>query len=144
MSGSTRRTRSNPGPIPISLSIANGHDSVSCLKLDRASITKKLLNSTLTEQENAVLLRFQDKYPKNEPKALQIRTVVSLVNGDNTFLLAGTDFGKTRVAELFFHMHSKAQKVVVLVLNPLDALGNNQVNDSALESLTCSAREWSF
>lgn len=73
--------------------------------------------------------KFQEKYARHEPKDIQINTVVSLVNGDNTFLLAATGAGKTRVMELFFHMFSKVKNPVVLVLNPLDALGDNQVGD---------------
>lgn len=97
------------------------------LELQKPTLSKTLLHSSIEDQKNAVKMRFRDKYPFNEPKELQINTVVSLVNGDNTFLLAGTGYGKSRVSELFFNMFSKVRKPVVLVLNPLDALGDNQL-----------------
>ena len=63
----------------------------------------------------------------DQAKEPQIERVLSLLNGHNTFLLAGTGFGKSRVPEMLFHMFPKVSKPVVLVLNPLDTLGNNQV-----------------
>lgn len=59
----------------------------------------------IEQQKSAVVTKFKEKYPENTSKELQINTVVSLINGDNTFLLAGTGYGKTRVSELFFYMH---------------------------------------
>lgn len=99
------------------------------LKLERPGLSKNLLNMNIEDQKDAVVKKFKQKYPHNQAKDLQINTVVSLINGDNTFLLAGTGYGKTRVSELFFHMHFKVNNPVILVLNPLDALGDNQVSD---------------
>ena len=62
-----------------------------------------------------------------EPKPLQLETVMSLVKRRHTFLLAGTGFGKTRIAEMYLSLFDHVQKPVVLVLNPLDSLGDNQV-----------------
>jgi hypothetical protein len=61
----------------------------------------------------------------NTPKALQVKTVMLLVQGQNTFVREGTGFGKTRISEMYFNMFKK--KIVVLVLVPLDSLGNYQV-----------------
>ncbi|KAI7947942.1 hypothetical protein MJO28_009850 [Puccinia striiformis f. sp. tritici] len=60
-------------------------------------------------------------------KPLQVEAVLNLVKGDNTFLLAGTGFGKSRIPEIYYKLLRKKMNGVVLVLNPLDALGNNQV-----------------
>ncbi|KAA1067813.1 ATP-dependent DNA helicase sgs1 [Puccinia graminis f. sp. tritici] len=60
-------------------------------------------------------------------KDLQVDAVFNLVQGRNTFLLAGTGFGKSRIAELYMKMIPQKSKGVVLVLNPLDSLGENQV-----------------
>ncbi|KAH9466977.1 hypothetical protein Pst134EB_002014 [Puccinia striiformis f. sp. tritici] len=43
------------------------------------------------------------------------------------FFLAGTGFGKSRIAEIYFKMFPLKSRVVVLTLNPLDTLGDNQV-----------------
>lgn len=118
----TRRPRYHPDP---SLDIQNR--TVNRLKLDKPSITKKLAASSIDEQKRTVLARFKDKNPKDQAKEPQIESVLSLLNGHNTFLLAGTGFGKSRVPEMLFHMFPKVSKPVVLVLNPLDTLGNNQV-----------------
>ncbi|KAA1077464.1 hypothetical protein PGT21_009170 [Puccinia graminis f. sp. tritici] len=64
---------------------------------------------------------------KQEPKPQQVDAVCSLIRGNNTFVLAGTGFGKTRISEMYFRLFEKKLKAVVLVLNPLDALGDNQV-----------------
>ncbi|KAA1103186.1 ATP-dependent DNA helicase sgs1 [Puccinia graminis f. sp. tritici] len=60
-------------------------------------------------------------------KDLQVDAVFNLVQGRNTFLLAGTGFGKSRIAELYMKMIPQNSRGVVVVLNPLDSLGENQV-----------------
>ncbi|KNE96418.1 hypothetical protein PSTG_10251 [Puccinia striiformis f. sp. tritici PST-78] len=62
-----------------------------------------------------------------EAKPLQIDAVVNLVRGRNTFLLAGTGYGKSRIPELYYRTLPSREKPVILVLNPLDTLGDNQV-----------------
>jgi superfamily II DNA helicase RecQ len=44
-------------------------------------------------------------------------------------LHAGTGFGKSRVAKMYYDLVPKHIKGIVLVLNPLDVLGNNQVSE---------------
>jgi hypothetical protein len=61
----------------------------------------------------------------NQPKGLQVDTVSSLVEGKHTFVLVGTAFGKTHISEMFFVLFEK--RVVLLVLNQLDSLGDDQV-----------------
>jgi ATP-dependent helicase YprA (DUF1998 family) len=61
----------------------------------------------------------------DQPKDLQVEAVVSLVRGKHTFVRAGTGFGKTRISEMYFGLFDR--KVVVLVLVPLDSLGDDQV-----------------
>ncbi|KAA1075903.1 ATP-dependent DNA helicase sgs1 [Puccinia graminis f. sp. tritici] len=60
-------------------------------------------------------------------KDLQIEAVYNLAKGSNTFLLAGTGFGKSRIPEIYHMLYPKPSNAVILVLNPLDALGDNQV-----------------
>ncbi|KAA1079242.1 ATP-dependent DNA helicase sgs1 [Puccinia graminis f. sp. tritici] len=60
-------------------------------------------------------------------KDLQIEAVYHLANGSNTFVLAGTGFGKSRIPEIYHMLHPKPSNAVIVVLNPLDALGDNQV-----------------
>ncbi|KAH9460132.1 hypothetical protein Pst134EB_008331 [Puccinia striiformis f. sp. tritici] len=62
-----------------------------------------------------------------DAKPLQIDAVVNLVRGQNTFLLAGTGYGKSRIAELYFRTLPVREKPVIIVLVPLDSLGHNQV-----------------
>jgi superfamily II DNA or RNA helicase len=66
----------------------------------------------------------------NTPKALQVETVMSLVRGRHTFVRAGTGFGKTRISEMYFNLFNK--NIVVLVLVPLESLGNDQVGSCHL------------
>ncbi|KAA1074287.1 ATP-dependent DNA helicase sgs1 [Puccinia graminis f. sp. tritici] len=60
-------------------------------------------------------------------KELQIEAVYNLAKGTNTFVLAGTGFGKSRIPEIYHTLHPKPSNAVIIVLNPLDALGDNQV-----------------
>ncbi|PLW12069.1 hypothetical protein PCANC_17647 [Puccinia coronata f. sp. avenae] len=60
-------------------------------------------------------------------KSLRIDTVANLVMGCNTFLLAGTGIGKSRMAKIYYKLIPRKKRAVLLVLNPLDSLGNNQV-----------------
>jgi superfamily II DNA helicase RecQ len=50
--------------------------------------------------------------------------------------MAGTGFGKSRVPELYVHLFVKSSKPVVLVLKPLDALGDNQVREKIAQKFT--------
>ncbi|PLW47821.1 hypothetical protein PCASD_04321 [Puccinia coronata f. sp. avenae] len=65
----------------------------------------------------------------DEPKDAQVEAVAALVHGHHTFVLAGTGFGKTRIAEMYHNLFQPYQKSIVVVLNPLDSLGDNQVDE---------------
>jgi hypothetical protein len=69
-------------------------------------------------------------------KPLQTKAVVNLVRRKNTFLLAGTGFGKSRIPEMFYKLIPKHTGAVILVLNPLDSLGNNQVSEKVAAGFT--------
>ncbi|KAA1089736.1 ATP-dependent DNA helicase sgs1 [Puccinia graminis f. sp. tritici] len=69
-------------------------------------------------------------------KSQQIETVAHLVRGRNTFLLAGTGFGKSRIPEIYHRLLPKRSNGVILVLNPLDALGDNQVLEKVKAGFT--------
>ena len=115
---------SNPGLLGPQLS----HDS---MRLSHPTLPKSLTSAPRSIQSKAAAAMFEQRY-RVKPRPLQVEAVVSLINGRNTFLLAGTGYGKTRIAELFFSMFPRTPKPVVLVLNPLDALGDNQVSCSAV------------
>ncbi|KAI7936534.1 hypothetical protein MJO29_015837 [Puccinia striiformis f. sp. tritici] len=68
----------------------------------------------------------------DQPKALQVEAVLSLVQGKHTFVRAETGYGKTRISEMFFGLFER--RVVVLVLVPLDSLGDDQVRTFHLVS----------
>ncbi|KAA1131707.1 ATP-dependent DNA helicase sgs1 [Puccinia graminis f. sp. tritici] len=69
-------------------------------------------------------------------KTQQTDAVLNLIRGRNTFLLAGTGFGKSRIAELYYKMIPQNKRAVVLVLNPLDSLGDNQVYEKVQAGFT--------
>lgn len=135
MATRSRRTRSNANHTPIGLLIVNHGQTLPILKLNRPAITNTLLESSVPQQRPAVTACFKEKYPKNYSKDLQINTVVSLINHNNTFLLAGTGYEKSRIPELFFHMLAKVKKPVVLVLDPLDTFVNNQIRHISIHGL---------
>lgn len=59
-----------------------------------------------------------EKYQQSA-KPLQLEAAFNLALGINTFVLAGTGFGKSRVSEIYYLLLPKSSKGVVLVLNPL-------------------------
>lgn len=84
----------------------------------------------LRESTTALRSRIEDifyKHYNQRPKELQVQVVELLVRGKDVFFHAGTGFGKTRIAETFLWLHGIRKKALYLVLNPLDALGDNQV-----------------
>lgn len=75
-------------------------------------------------------VRFSDQTKPFETKRDEpsgSRSVCTVARGRDVCLLAGTGYGKTRIAESFRILFKQSVKVIVLVLNPLDALGDNQV-----------------
>jgi hypothetical protein len=68
------------------------------------------------------------KYYSEPLKPVQMETVISLVRRNHTFTLAGTGFGKTRIGEIYYRLFPAYKKPIILVLNPLDSLGDNQVS----------------
>ncbi|PLW11430.1 hypothetical protein PCANC_21279 [Puccinia coronata f. sp. avenae] len=77
-----------------------------------------------------------NKFYGQPAKPLQIDMVANLVMGCKTVVLAGTGFGKSRIAEIYYKLIPQKKRVVVLVLNPLDSLGNNQVFKKELACFT--------
>ncbi|OAV86184.1 hypothetical protein PTTG_30040 [Puccinia triticina 1-1 BBBD Race 1] len=77
------------------------------------------------------------RYPENEPpKPVQIDAVVNLVEGQHTFVMAGTGCGKSCISEMYYNLFAKSKKAVILVLNPLNALGDNQVLEKTAAGYT--------
>jgi hypothetical protein len=66
-------------------------------------------------------------YYNKPPKDVQVSTVVLLMHWQHSFVLAGTSYGKSCIAEMYYNLFPKSCKAVVLVLNLLDSLGDNQV-----------------
>jgi superfamily II DNA helicase RecQ len=97
-----------------------------------ASIPKKLLAYDANQLSNHIENDSFDKY-QQKCKPLQVKNSVNLIRGHNTFLLAATGFGKSRIPEIYLNMTTKdcnSRHIgVVIVLNPLDALGDNQVTE---------------
>jgi ATP-dependent helicase YprA (DUF1998 family) len=121
------RTRSAPNDDEPTPELNNLSESSCSLHLERISLSLKILTATIAEQWRLFKAKFMARWFNDEPSDVQLRTAVSLANGQNTFLLSATGSGKSRVSELFFFMFPKVKKAVILVLNPLDALGENQV-----------------
>ncbi|PLW47891.1 hypothetical protein PCANC_10756 [Puccinia coronata f. sp. avenae] len=90
----------------------------------------RLLKKMLEKPDLSLSAAIVDKAIKQYgqvAKPLQLKTVVNLARGRNVILLAGTGFGKSRISELYHNLTPKESEAVVVVLNPLNALGDNQV-----------------
>lgn len=97
-----------------------------CGAATRPQIHDCLPAAPTNKQRAFITKKFNDIY-KITPWDLQVGSFLNLVNKYNTLLLAGTGYGKPRVPELYYLLHVKQTYPIVLVLNPLDALGDNQV-----------------
>ncbi|KAI7956598.1 hypothetical protein MJO28_003693 [Puccinia striiformis f. sp. tritici] len=101
--------------------------------MDGIQAASELQDSNNDELKEKIVAQSMQRY-NQAPKPLQVDTVVNLLRGQNTFLLAATGFGKSRISELYLEMLPKDRDGniygVVVVLNPLDALGNNQVKEN--------------
>ena len=50
--------------------------------------------------------------------------------------MAENGCGQSNISEIYPHLFSKSKKAVIYVLNPLDALGDNQVKENAEKGYT--------
>ncbi|PLW11440.1 hypothetical protein PCASD_24655 [Puccinia coronata f. sp. avenae] len=101
---------------------------ISCQsKKTQISLTKKILVMDQDTLAQCIVAQ-SEAFFGNKPKPLQLEAVISLVRDRNTFVLAGTGFGKSRIAELYFNLYPAYKRRTILVLNPLDSLGDNQVH----------------
>ncbi|KAI7944613.1 hypothetical protein MJO28_010308 [Puccinia striiformis f. sp. tritici] len=104
-------------------------------KSNGVTLYRKLLDKSDENLMEYIRKAAFEKY-KQEPKPLQIKATFNLAKGRNTFLLAGTGYGKSRLSEMYIDLFPKSQRAVVLVLNPLDALGENQVLEKEVAGYT--------
>lgn len=91
----------------------------------RVSLSHRILRESTEALRQRIRVLFQKCYHQ-DAKELQVLVVELLVKGHDVFFHAGTGFGKTRIAETFFWLFGKRKKPLYIVLNPLDALGDNQ------------------
>lgn len=89
-------------------------------------LCQKIIQSSDSALRERIEAHFLKTY-KNRMKDLQQDCVLRLARGRDTFLLAGTGYGKTRIAESSGALFKKNLQPIILTLNPLDALGDNQV-----------------
>lgn len=94
---------------------------------NRPAISKVLLKDEDEEQCVVIHDLFSKKF-KMIPRKLQVDATISLVRQRDVFLLASTGYGKSRIPEIFYLMFTKSCPPIILTLNPLDALGDNQVS----------------
>lgn len=123
-------TRSCAPTLPVSPSPLLPYSSSSIVtsaqSFSKPAINLKYLRSDDDEQREVIRNLFHSKYLVTA-RELQVEAVMSLIRKNNTFLIASTGYGKSRIPELFSMMFVKSSKPIVLILNPLDALGDNQV-----------------
>ncbi|KAA1076884.1 ATP-dependent DNA helicase sgs1 [Puccinia graminis f. sp. tritici] len=106
-------------------------------KSTKVRLSKQWRRKEQDDLHQAIIDDCLPRYPSNEPpKEVQVNAVKSLVGGKHTFVMAGTGCGKSRISEMYYHLFAKSKKAVVLVLNPLDALGDNQVKEKISQKYT--------
>ncbi|OAV95772.1 hypothetical protein PTTG_02015 [Puccinia triticina 1-1 BBBD Race 1] len=117
-----RPTRDKPDPWPAP---SNG-------KKTALTLPKWITKLSDVDLRALIEQRAKKRYGNNA-KEIQVSAVVDLVKRGNSFVLAVTGLGKTRIAEMYWDLFPKYKKSIVLCLNPLDSLGNNQVEEKTKE-----------
>ncbi|KAI7949093.1 hypothetical protein MJO28_007914, partial [Puccinia striiformis f. sp. tritici] len=106
-------------------------------KTSKVTLTVKLLAMNDTDLKQAIIEDARPCYPADQPwKPVEIEGAFNLARRRHTFVRAGTGSCKSRVAKVYCHLFAKTKNPVVLVLNPLDALGTNQVQEKIAQGFT--------
>ena len=88
---------------------------------------KRILEMDNSNLEDFIISEKMTSF-NQKPKDLQVVVVVPSVEKQNTFVLAGAGYRNAFIAEIYYHLFkSFSKKPLVLVLNPLDSLGENLV-----------------
>ncbi|KAA1080356.1 hypothetical protein PGT21_003998 [Puccinia graminis f. sp. tritici] len=95
---------------------------------ERVTLPKEILDLSNKALREHIQANSRELYG-DKAKSEQVDAVAALVHDQHTFVLVGTGFGRTRIAEMYHNLFQPNQKLIVLVLNPLDSLGDNQVNE---------------
>lgn len=97
------------------------------LETTRPLLPTSLVKGSLSHQKKIAKSEFKRNFQQTA-KDVQADTIVSVMNGFNTMLLASTGFGKSRIALSYLLLFPLEKLPVMIVINPLDALGDNQVS----------------
>ncbi|KAA1089384.1 hypothetical protein PGT21_050048 [Puccinia graminis f. sp. tritici] len=123
-SPSPRRSSTAP---PSPRSVAKRFFKDETIRDSRIKLIEKILNMD-DDSLKQYIIEDAESFFHQTPTELQVKGVVNLVRKRNTFVLSGTGSGKTRIAEMYHHLFAPStRKATILVLNPLDSLGENQV-----------------
>jgi ATP-dependent helicase YprA (DUF1998 family) len=99
-------------------------------KSTKVTLTRRWARMEESDIEEAIIEDCLPRYPENKPpKTVQVDAAKNLVKDRNTFVMAGTGCGKLRISEMYFNLVAQSKNTFILVLNPLDALGDNQVRN---------------
>lgn len=93
----------------------------------RPTLDEVFLDCDDNQKHQLISEMFEKRY-KCQARPLQITSVLSLSKQRTTFLLAATGFGNSRIVEMFYHLYLPKSKPIILIINPLEALGDNQVS----------------
>ncbi|OAV92715.1 hypothetical protein PTTG_10627 [Puccinia triticina 1-1 BBBD Race 1] len=106
-------------------------------KLSKAWLANRWTRMRDNELTQAIVDDCIPHYPENEPpKPVQVDAVANLVGRSHTFVMAGTGCGKSCILEMYYNLFAKLRKAVILLLNPLNALGDNQVLEKTAAGYT--------
>ncbi|OAV97409.1 hypothetical protein PTTG_26045 [Puccinia triticina 1-1 BBBD Race 1] len=108
-------------------SSAGGSGRVLKNKAGQLTLNQKITEMAHDKTIEMLKNRSATVYGPQPPKQVQLDSVIDLIHHRDTFVLAGTGVGKTLIAEMYWDLFPKYKKPIVLVLNPLDSLGDNQV-----------------
>ncbi|PLW47614.1 hypothetical protein PCANC_18677 [Puccinia coronata f. sp. avenae] len=96
-------------------------------KAGQLTLNKAITGMDREKTIQMLVQRSKKNYGEDQPpKEVQLNTVIDLIHLRDTFVLAGTGVGKSRIAEMYWDLFPRYKKPIVLVLNPLDSLGDNQ------------------
>jgi hypothetical protein len=97
-------------------------------KMNAIQVPAKIQSLTNDKLKLVIETRAKEHYNQEPYKPLQVETVMSLLQGRNTFLLAATGFGKSRISKMFLDLLPKdhhCQIMGVVVVNGLHDVGRD-------------------
>ncbi|KAA1071809.1 hypothetical protein PGT21_019949 [Puccinia graminis f. sp. tritici] len=84
-----------------------------CVRINRITLSENVLKMDEKKLREHIAKEAESFYKGQTPKPLQLDAVMNLTELKHTFVMAGTGFGKSRIAEMYFNLFTAKDGVVL-------------------------------